>query len=91
MSCKHSLYLDINPETGSIKLNFPDVEPWELVESCALDAAERGGLVLEDVAVLMNLTRERVRQVELAGFHALKARPEVVALDTGEEPEGDAA
>src|SRR5262245_16779935 len=26
VSCKHHLYLDVNPETGSIKLNFPDLE-----------------------------------------------------------------
>src|SRR5207237_7138764 len=25
VSCKHHLYLDVNPETGSIKLNFPDL------------------------------------------------------------------
>src|SRR5215470_14028882 len=30
VACKHHLYLDINPETGSIKINFPDLEPWEL-------------------------------------------------------------
>src|SRR5262249_33319259 len=23
VSCKHHLYLDVNPETGSVKLNFP--------------------------------------------------------------------
>src|SRR5262249_28750008 len=28
VSCKHHLYLDVNPETGSIKLNFPDLEVW---------------------------------------------------------------
>src|SRR5690242_4638453 len=26
VSCKYNLYLDVNPETGSIKLNFPDKE-----------------------------------------------------------------
>src|SRR5688572_696068 len=26
VSCKYHLYLDVNPETGSIKLNFPDLE-----------------------------------------------------------------
>src|SRR5689334_15131212 len=35
IACKHHLYLDINPETGSIKLNYPDREPWELEHSCA--------------------------------------------------------
>ena len=29
VSCKFHLYLDVHPETGSIKLNFPDLEVWE--------------------------------------------------------------
>jgi hypothetical protein len=62
--CKFHLYLDVNPETGSIKLNFPDLEVWELPESCALDVADRGGAILEDIGGLINLTRERIRQVE---------------------------
>ena len=64
-SCKHHLYLDVNPETGSIKLNFPDLEPWELKETCALDVADRRGHTLDEVGEVMNLTRERVRQVEV--------------------------
>jgi hypothetical protein len=64
VSCKHHLYLDVNPANGSIKLNFPDLEVWELTETCALDVADRGGIILEDVGEIMNLTRERVRQVE---------------------------
>ncbi len=71
--CKHHLFLDVNPETGSITFNFPDVEPDELIESCALDVAERGGVVLEDVGNLLNLTRERARQIETKALHALKA------------------
>ena len=47
ISCKHHLYLDVNPGTGSIKLNFPDKEIWELNETCALDVADRGGITLE--------------------------------------------
>lgn len=64
VSCKFHLYLDINPLTGSIKHNFPDKEVWELKETCALDVADRSGSTLDDVGVLTNLTRERVRQVE---------------------------
>ena len=71
VSCKHHLYLDVNPETGSIKLNFPDMEVWELQETCALDVAERGGLTLEEVGEILNLTRERIRQVEAAGLKRL--------------------
>jgi len=72
VSCKHHLYLDVNPRTGSIKLNFPDLEVWELSETCALDVAERGGMTLEEVGELMNLTRERIRQVEAVGLEKLR-------------------
>lgn len=75
VSCKHNLYLDVNPETGSVKLNFPDKEIWELSETCALDVADKGGITLEEVGVIMNLTRERIRQVEARGL--LRLREEV--------------
>jgi hypothetical protein len=72
VSCKHHLYLDVNPTTGSIKLNFPDLEVWEMTETCALDVADRGGITLEEVGEIMNLTRERIRQVELRGLEKLR-------------------
>jgi hypothetical protein len=72
VACKHHLYLDVNPETGSIKINFPDLEPWEMKDTCALDVAERGGITLEEVGEIMNLTRERIRQVEVRGLLKLK-------------------
>ena len=72
VSCKHNLYLDVNPETGSIKLNFPDKDIWELEHTCALDVAEKGGITLEEVGVIMNLTRERIRQVETRGLLKLR-------------------
>ena len=80
VACKHHLYLDVNPETGSIKINFPDLEPWELKETCALDVAERGGITLEEVGEIMNLTRERVRQVETAGLAKLAAIRDIAKL-----------
>jgi hypothetical protein len=73
ISCKHHLYLDVNPSTGSIKLNFPDKEVWEMEETCALDVADRGGITLEEVGAIMNLTRERIRQVETRGLLKLRA------------------
>jgi hypothetical protein len=71
-SCKHHLYLDVNPETGSIKLNFPDLEVWEMAQTCALDVSERGGITLEEVGEILNLTRERIRQVEVKGLQKLR-------------------
>jgi len=76
IACKHHLYLDVNPATGSIKLNFPDKEVWELADTCALDVADRGGITLEEVGTIMNLTRERIRQVETRGLLKLRAMAE---------------
>jgi hypothetical protein len=95
VACKHHLYLDVNPETGSIKLNFPDLEPWEMPVSCALDVAERGGITLEEVGEIMNLTRERIRQVEVRGLLKLKMAspsPEELGahLLAGDRPGDDA-
>lgn len=78
VSCRHHLYLDVNPETGSVKLNFPDKEPWDLEDTCALDVADRGGITLEEVGAIMNLTRERIRQVEVRGLEKLKEVPEAL-------------
>ena len=76
VSCRFHLFLDVNPETGSLKENFPGKEPWELEETCALDVADRGGITLEEVGAIMNLTRERIRQVEVRGLEKLKEVPE---------------
>ncbi|WP_245677718.1 sigma factor-like helix-turn-helix DNA-binding protein [Chondromyces crocatus] len=80
VSCKHHLYLDVSPRTGAIKLNFPDLEASEMNESCALDIADRGGTTLEDVGAIMNLTRERIRQVEVKALAKLEALRDMNAL-----------
>ncbi len=77
VACKHHLYLDINPETGSIKINFPDLEPWEMKHTCALDVADAGALTLEEIGLITNLTRERIRQVEVRGLMKLKGLREL--------------
>lgn len=72
ISCRYHLYLDVSKRTGSIKLNFPDKEPWELEETCSLDLSEKGGLPLEIISKHMNLTRERVRQIEEGAIVKMK-------------------
>src|SRR2546425_7106105 len=72
VSCKFNLYVDVNPRTGSVKMNFPDKELWELAETCALDVADRAGITLEEGGVIMNLTRERVGQLEVGGLAKLR-------------------
>ena len=77
VSCAHHLYLDVNPESGAIKFNFPHLEVWEMAETCSLDVADRGGITLEEVGDILNLTRERIRQVEVRGLLKLKMDGEV--------------
>ena len=49
-------------------------------ETCSLDVADRGGITLEEVGEILNLTRERIRQVEVRGLSKLKM------VGPGEEP-----
>ena len=72
VSCEHHLYLDVNPQSGAIKLNFPHLEVWEMPETCSLDVADRGGITLEEVGAILNLTRERIRQVEVRGLGKIR-------------------
>jgi hypothetical protein len=80
VSCKYHLYIDIHPVRGSIKVNFPDQEVWEMTESCALDVADRGGITLEEVGEIMNLTRERVRQLETLGLSKIQSNEDIYKL-----------
>lgn len=89
VSCKHHLYLDVG-RSGSLILNFPDIEPDEMErmeETCALDVADEGGATLEHVGEIMNLTRERVRQMELQIYAKVRAVHGVVLEELS--PSGD--
>lgn len=72
VSCKYHLALDVSGRTGSIKSNYPDVGVWQMGRTCALDEADRGGMTLEDVADALNLTRERIRQIETKALRKLR-------------------
>jgi len=64
-SCRHNLFLDVSPTTGNIKFNFPGLDFDELPETCALDVADQDGMSLSDVGELLNVTRERIRMIEV--------------------------
>jgi len=74
VGCRHHLYLDVNPTTGAIKLNYPGKDVDEIGPTCSLDVAEKaGGLSLREVADHMQITLERVRQIEVSAEHKVKA------------------
>ena len=60
--CRHNLYLSVFNER--VKFSAPGVEFWQLEETCSIRLADRGGMTLEECGEAMNLTRERVRQVQ---------------------------
>ena len=70
VGCRQHLYLDVT-RAGNLQLNFPDLEPDEMGESCALDLADRGENSLEDIGAAMGVTRERARQIETQALTSL--------------------
>ena len=44
-------------------------------ETCSLDVADRGGLTLEEVGEILNLTREAIRLIEVRGILRLRGGP----------------
>lgn len=71
ISCSNHLFADVT-EAGNLKLNFPGLEIWELKETCALDVADRGPQTFDEIGVHLNVTHERVRQVEAVALAKVK-------------------
>lgn len=84
LSCRWNLGLDVNPENGAVKVNFPDANGevnWDAMpESCALDVADRGGITLEEVGEIVGIVRERVRQIETKCLGKVKALADLAGL-----------
>jgi len=70
VSCRYHLYLDVT-RTGSIQFNFNE-EPWEIQQSCSLDVADKGDHILEEIAGVLHVCRERIRQIERDALEKLK-------------------
>lgn len=91
ISCQYHLYIDVGLG-GGLKLNRPDLEPWEMPPgaSCVLDAADAGGLTSDDVGELMNLSRERIRQIEAAALPKLRKglQREGVTIEDARDDDG---
>jgi hypothetical protein len=62
VQCRHHLFLDVRQD-GVVRINFPG-GPESMLSTCSLDLANDGPRNLEQISVLMGMSRERVRQLE---------------------------
>jgi len=84
VSCRYHLYLDVRGD-GVLRINFPHIEPDEMLVSCALDMAEDGPRTLEQVAALMGMSKERARQLEASALGKLRVALGAHELDDLED------
>jgi len=71
VSCRYHLFAEPT-ERGGLTLNHPGKELWEIGETCALDVADDGGKGLIEIADLLRVSRERIRQVEARAIDKVK-------------------
>lgn len=72
VGCRHHLLTEVNPSTGTLTLTHlpQEGEDWaDVLErmplTCALDgASSEEGMTLDEVGAALDLTKERIRQVE---------------------------
>lgn len=81
VGCRHHNFLDVNAETGTITMNHPHRDPLDLVRPCSLAVAMRGGLTLDEVGEVLNLTRERIRQLEIVALIKMKRGAHTLGIE----------
>ena len=70
VGCRHHLFIDVTP-SGSIT-PLLESEPWDIPASCSLDVADAGGATLEQIGAYLNVSSQRVRQIEQKALRKLK-------------------
>ena len=78
VSCREHLGAAVT-ETGGLWVAREDVI--DAPATCALAVAEDGGHTLDDVGETLNLTRERVRQIEADGLRRMLAGLRALGVD----------
>lgn len=95
LRCKYNLLLDLHQATGAYKVTHPSLaggdhgDEYERMpkHTCALYVAEQGGMTLEEVGEAINVTRERVRQIETRALYKLRDLAALAAVADGDADE----
>jgi len=80
VSCAYHLALDVSEDSGNIKLTFPGTEVEDMQHTCSLDLADTDGATLDEIGAAQNVSRERVRQIELKAIAHLRAERDMRRL-----------
>jgi len=97
VGCRYNTYLEVT-WCGNITIPKKGEEPWQVdpATSCTLDLADRGGMIMDDVAAIFRIRRQRVHQIEAEACEKLRQRfpwieelryPEPGSPDDHGEPE----
>jgi len=95
--CRYHLSLDVAKRAVGVRapprvrVYHPDEDGDPILEgrdSCALDVADRGGASFDEIAKMLNVTRQRVQQIEIQALSLDFVRKH--AMEMGEDPLGDA-
>lgn len=86
VGCRYNLYLAITHQGSGVAEQLAiqrrggrKIDPSEMVESCALDVADRGDpLELDVIGNYMGFTRERARQIEAQALRKIRGNPRVL-------------
>ncbi len=73
VGCRHNLFFELGRD-GTIFAR-PDVEPWDVQHSCALDLAAVGGMSQYEVAEVLQVSRAMVQQIEQSALGKLARVP----------------
>lgn len=86
VACRAHLGYDVDLDNGSLVYAWSDRDPTEMPATCSLAVAARGPHTLEQVGALLNITRERVRQIERAALRAVRTLYDADDFEQPEEP-----
>ncbi len=88
VGCRHHLYLDVQAG-GNLRLAFAEKEPEELEYSCSLDIADGGARILDEMAGVLGVTRERTRQIFERAVKKMRANMEQAGITAEDAIEND--
>jgi hypothetical protein len=85
VGCRHHNYLEVTP-AGDLKINHPELEPWEIAETCSLDVADRGEHTQPEVGGHLGLSPQRTEQLESGALDGLKSTAGHLREEVSEAP-----